>query len=199
MMDEKIYEQYCQLTIEKCIEYFLSAEKKTPVQLAEEIMYEKGYPMHYATHHFLVPAVLLSICRKAQGHDIEVLQRDLKLALKRARNVLGGFCGYYGACGAAVGLGIFWCIITDCSPLSQASWRYGNAATGQALTEIADCGGPRCCKRCTNLALRSSYKRIRDVLGIDLTAEPKRMCRYSQRNSECIKDRCPFYEALSKA
>lgn len=193
MNEEGMHNQYWRLTVEKCIECFLSAENKTPMQLADEIMRAKGYPMHSPTHHFLVPAVLLSLCRKAQGYDVEVLRRDLQLAMERAQNILGGFCGLYGACGAAVGLGIFWCVITDCSPLSQEAWRYGNAATGQALTQMAEYGGPRCCKRCTNLALLSSYQQILDVLGIDFTAEVKPVCQYSERNSECIKNNCPFY------
>ena len=179
--------------MEKCIEYVSGTEEKTAIQLADEIMGVEGFPMHSPIHHFLVPAVLLSICRKAQGCGADVLQRDLQLAMERAKNVIGGFCGFYGACGAAVGLGIFWCIMTDCSPLSQANWSHGNAATGQALTKIAEYGGPRCCKRCTNLTLLSSNQRILDVLGIDLAAESEHVCRYSQRNNECLKDGCPFY------
>lgn len=198
MSKDASYEQYWQITMDKCIECFLNPKSKTPVQLADEIMREEGYPMHSPTHHFLVPAVLLTLCRKAQGLGLEVLRRDLQLAMERAKNVLGGSCGFFGACGAAVGLGIFWCIITDCSPLSQASWSYGNAATGQALTLMAGYGGPRCCKRCTNMALQSSYPKILDILGIDFTAEEKPVCRYSQRNKECIKDRCPYYQEPSE-
>lgn len=198
MIDEVIYNQFSQVIIKKCIEYFSSTEDKSPIQLADEIMAVEGFPMHSPIHHFLVPAVLLSVCRKAQGCGAEALKRDLQLALERSKNVIGGFCGFYGTCGAAVGLGIFWCIMTDCSPLSHTDWSHGNAATGQALTEIARYGGPRCCKRCTNLTLFSSYRRILAVLGIHLVAASGHVCRYSQRNNECLKEECPFYSAMDE-
>lgn len=46
-----------------------------------------GFPIHAPVHHYLVPAVLLTACRMAQGHPPEVLGRDLALALERSRNV----------------------------------------------------------------------------------------------------------------
>ena len=74
--------------------------------------------MHGPEHHFLIPAVLLSAFYNVSGEPGEK-EKKIKQARKRAENVLGGFCGFYGDCGAAVGTGIFVSVITGATPLSQ--------------------------------------------------------------------------------
>ena len=161
------------------------------LELATQIMSTEGFPVHAPVHHYLVPAVLLSICRKLQGHGPEVLQRDLDAALERARSVPGGACGFQGACGAGVGVGIFFSVITDCTPLSGKIWSYCNQATGKALIRIARVGGPRCCKRCTYLALESAGEDIRQLLGIDVPVGHV-VCSFSAHNQECLHLACPY-------
>ena len=39
----------------------------------------------------------------------------------RATDIKGGFCGFYGNCGAAVGTGIYVSIITGATPLTRES------------------------------------------------------------------------------
>ncbi|VUT25840.1 MAG: hypothetical protein MOIL_01256 [Candidatus Methanolliviera sp. GoM_oil] len=56
---------------------------------------------------------------------------------------LGGFCGYHGDCGAAVGTGIFISLITDATPLSKHEWKLSNLMTAKSLLSIANHGGPR--------------------------------------------------------
>ena len=77
---------------------------------------------------------------------------------RRARNVLPAFCGLYGACGAAVGCGIFMSVYTGTTPLSKDTWSLCNYATAGALSEMAKLGGPRCCKRNTFAALLPSRR-----------------------------------------
>lgn len=177
-----------------CTAYFRGAFSGSILDVTSAIMALEGFPMHHPVHHYIVPAVLLSACRRAQSQSLEVLERDLRLAEERSKNVLGGFCGYYGACGAAIGTGIFWCIITDSSPVSSDSWAYGNQATGTALLEMARVGGPRCCKRTAFIALNSVASQIKDVLDITLDLPSQHFCRFSDRNLECLKERCMFYE-----
>jgi len=48
---------------------------------------------------------------------------------KRAEKVLGGFCGLYGGCTAAVGTGIFVSLVTNATPLSEGEWKLTNLTT----------------------------------------------------------------------
>jgi hypothetical protein len=150
------------------------------------------FPLHAPIHHYLVPALLLSEWRKQEGSGPETLRRNLNEALRRSRVVPGGACGYYGSCGAAVGLGIFWCILTTCSPLARESWGQANGITGQALLDLAALGGPRCCKRGVYVALRNGAKAL-ETGGKTETLQGPITCSFSLRNEECLKERCVFH------
>lgn len=192
-----MYEQsddFFSVVSEECLCSFQKYESIDPVDLSTKIMNIEEFPMHAPVHHFLVPAVLLTAARKAQGHSIEVLERDLNEALERAKQVQGGSCGFLGACGASVGCGIFFSLITDSSPYSTKTWSLVNKATSKALGAISDTVGPRCCKRCTWLSLLSIKEDI-DKLAIDISlkAKEKVICEFHERNEECITHLCPFY------
>jgi hypothetical protein len=186
------FDEFYNKVTDGCLSAFDRGESADAVALADSLMQMPGFPMHYPVHHYLVPAVLLTVCRKKQGHGREVLERDLATALDRARKVPGGSCGFMGACGAAVGVGIFWSVITDATPVSGESWAYGNRATAKALLAMAEIGGPRCCKRCTWLALLSTAEQISGVLGLSVEMETP-VCCYHDHNQECLKNSCPFY------
>lgn len=188
--NDSLYDQITQT----CLEQFANSNKiMDPVLLSEQIMDLPDFPMHHNIHHYMVPAILLTCCRKAQGHDALVLRRDLEMALERGKQVPPGACGFLGACGASVGIGIFFSIITDSTPLSQSTWEIGNRATAKALNAIADVGGPRCCKRCSWLSILSARQQIENVLKLNLDWPESIHCKYHERNNECLKERCPFY------
>ena len=89
------YTIYFDKITQECLTH--SCDRTVPdlTELATELMGMDGFPMHAPVHHYLVPAVLLTVCRTAQGHSREVLERDLALALERSRGVPGGACGFY--------------------------------------------------------------------------------------------------------
>ena len=177
---------------EKCLTLF--DEKKTDLyEMAAELMEIREIPMHYPYHHYIVPAVLLTACHGAAGGERGELLKKLDTAEQRARDVLGGFCGFYGACGAGIGVGIFYSVYQEISPLSQEGWAAANQATADALTAIAGVEGPRCCKRCCFLALYSARKTIEEKLGIRLSMPEQIRCSYSGRNLDCKKEACPFF------
>ena len=93
-------------------------------------------------------------------------------ARQRAEHVLGGFCGFYGNCGAAVGTGIFMSLITDATPLSHEEWRLSNLMTARSLLTIAHAGGPRCCKRNSFLAIAEAVRFAQERFGVEMAAPP---------------------------
>ena len=172
-------------------------EATDPLALADAIMSTDGFPMHYPSHHYLVPAVLLTVVRAAQNKEGTNLQADLDLALERALTVPGGACGFQGCCGAAVGVGIFWSVITDAAPVSGKPWAIANGATGKALLELAEIGGPRCCKRCSWMSMESTLPKIHELLKIELPAT-RPVCHYHSGNHECLRKKCPYYQEEAK-
>lgn len=170
-----------------------SKEDLSVVDMAIRLMDNPNVPMHYPFHHFIVPAILLTACAKASAIPAAKLDANLHEALKRSKFVLGGSCGNYGACGAAVGMGIFMSVFTDTSPLSVESWSWANQATGLCLQEIAKIDGPRCCKRVVFITLKTAVPYIKEKLNISLTPMDEILCKYHQRNAECKKKLCPFY------
>lgn len=61
--------------------------------------------MHGPEHHFLVSAILLAAYYNTKK-DYKEKATKIRMAKKRASQILGGFCGFYGDCGVAVGTGI---------------------------------------------------------------------------------------------
>jgi hypothetical protein len=62
----------------------------------------------------------------------------LETVLKRSSKVPGGWCGYYGACGAAVGVGIAVSALTGATPLKGQERSLALAATAFALSHMVD-------------------------------------------------------------
>lgn len=170
----------------------IASVSKDPIEMAITLMKSPSIKMHGPEHHFLVPAVLLSAFCNATGRGGEKEAR-IKKARQRAEHVLGGFCGFYGNCGAAVGTGIFMSVITDATPLSQGEWRQANLMTARSLLTIAESGGPRCCKRDSFLALSEALTFVKDQFGVEMdngTADLK--CEFHHMNKECKKAECRF-------
>ncbi len=177
----------------RCLEYYRKPEGRNIMEIAEAVMDDASFPMHNFAHHYLVPAVLLAdVCAKNDVRP-EEFEKKLEEALKRAKNVLPAFCGLYGACGAAVGCGIFMSVYTGTTPLSKESWALCNYATAGALSKMASLGGPRCCKRNTFAALLFMKKYVAQHLGTVISLPENIVCSFSKFNGECLKEECPYY------
>lgn len=165
-----------------------------PLELLERLMDRPGVPMHDPVHHYIMPATLLTLAARGNGMSKEDLSGLLKIAEERARKLLPGFCGWWGACGSAVGCGVFASVWTGASPKKEENWAQVNAFTSRCLANVATVNGPRCCKRTSYLALQAATQAVREFFGVDLGPVPKPVCSWSQFNRECRKDGCPFYD-----
>ena len=78
--------------------------------------------MHGPEHHAIVPCVLLTAFRNNGEHmDYDAALSEI---CKRAKQVPGGTCGYWGVCVAAAGAGIFMSVMTGSSPLYKDAWPF---------------------------------------------------------------------------
>lgn len=173
----------------------LASDATDPVALATRLMRHPSVKLHGPEHHFLVPAVLLTARANAGGRTGQEA-RLLAEARRRAGKVPGGSCGFSGACGAGVGVGIFAAVASGATPLAGESWGAANRATGRALTVIGGLGGPRCCKRSTWLAILTGMKVAREAFGARLDGHGA-ACEWSDRNAECLGEACPFHPAVA--
>ena len=146
--------------------------------------------MHGPEHHIMVGCALLTAYRNAGG-DVD-LHTALAEMHKRAKQVPGGACGFWGCCGAGVSAGIFVSIITGATPLKKQEWALANLMTSKALERIANCGGPRCCKRDSFLAISAAVDFVKENLGIQMELPERILCGLSPLNNECLGKDCPF-------
>lgn len=175
--------------IDKIFSICLNEKSDNPVFMLEKMMSLPTCHMHGPEHHIMVGAALLTAYKNAGG-DID-LKYSLSEILKRGKQVPGGACGFWGACGAGISTGMFMSIALKATPLAKEAWGLSNQMTARALDSIGKNGGPRCCKRDSYLAVTEAVKFAKEKLGIamktgDIT------CSRSHLNNQCIGDMCPF-------
>jgi hypothetical protein len=175
------------------IESFCTATRlEEPLKLALILMRNPRIKMHGPEHHFLVPAVLLAAYYNIKK-DYKEKGPKIREARLRSSKILGGFCGFYGDCGAAVGTGIFMSLITNSTPLSKQEWKLSNSMTARSLLAIANHGGPRCCKRNTYLAINEAVDFLEENMGVTMIINRNIRCEFRDLNKECLKEKCPFF------
>lgn len=169
-----------------------SSASRSPYEILMQIMSEPPLRMHDAKHHMAVGSALVAAYRNSGG--TADLDSALKEIQKRGGSAPPGACGFIGNCGAAVSAGAFYSVVTGASPYSEgALWGDVNMLTGKCLLAMAEVGGPRCCKRNSFIAIRVTVAQVCEKLGITMEYPEKIECGFSDRNEECIKDKCSFY------
>lgn len=169
----------------------LNEESKNPIEIIEKMMSMPFCHMHGPEHHVMVGAALLTAFKNAGG-DID-LEKALFEMYNRGKQVPGGTCGFWGACGAGVSTGIYMSIATKATPLAVEEWGLANKMTSSALERIGEIGGPRCCKRDSYLAIMSAVEFTEKHLGVSMELNDI-WCTRSAQNNQCIQGRCPFYK-----
>lgn len=167
----------------------LKSSSTNPFVILGEMMSLPFCHMHGPEHHIMTGAALLTAYKNAGGNI--VLSDSLAEMMSRGKEVPGGSCGYWGACGAGISAGIFVSIITGGDPLSVEPFRLSHLMTAKALHDIGTIGGPRCCKRDSFLAVSAAVDFVRENFGVEMMKSDV-SCKYSARNNQCIGTRCPF-------
>lgn len=175
--------------VDSIIGVCMNETSSDPASILERLMDLPFCHMHGPEHHVMVGSALLT-AYKNSGADID-LGAALAKMQNRGRQVPGGACGFWGACGAGISTGMFISIISGTTPLKEDSWGLGNLMTSSALERIGAVGGPRYCKRDSYLAVLAAVDFVSEHFGIEMSKTPV-MCKYFGRNNQCIGSRCPF-------
>lgn len=167
----------------------LQTNSKNPIEIIEELMSMEFCHMHGPEHHVMVGSALITAYKNAGG-NIE-LAKALSEMYRRGKEVPGGVCGFWGACGAGISSGIFMSIITKATPLATEAWGLSNQMTSRVLGKIGEIGGPRCCKRDSYLAILEAVNFTKEKLSICMETKEIR-CMHFSKNNQCLKKQCPF-------
>jgi hypothetical protein len=160
-----------------------------PIEIIGKMMDMPFCHMHGPEHHVMVGAALLT-AYKNTGGELN-LERALQEIYNRGKQVPGGACGFWGACGAGISAGQFMSIATQSTPLAQEPWGLSNRMTSKALGSIGKVGGPRCCKRDSYLAVLAAIDFAAEHLNVHMEKSVP-VCTRSGQNNQCIGKRCPF-------
>jgi hypothetical protein len=166
-----------------------STSSTDPAEILEKVMSHPSVPMHGPEHHAMVPAIIAAAVKNA-GYLIP--EGAVEKALARGAEVPGGWCGFYGACGAAIGVGIAVSVLTGATPLTGQPRSLAMEATAFALNRMRD-GQPRCCKRASRRALEAAVEFLRQRMDITLENGQQTSCKYVERNHECARENCAYY------
>ena len=88
---------------------------------------------------------------------------------------------------------MFISIISGATPLKNEPWSLANKMTSKALDAIGSIGGPRCCKRDSYIAIISAIDYVAENFNVQIEKSVIK-CIHSDKNNQCIKEKCPFYE-----
>lgn len=163
----------------------------SPVRIFKDMAQKDYIAIHGPEHHVLDGASLLVACKNA-GMEYD-LDESLNKLLREGLRMPGAMCGLWGVCGAVTSIGAALAILDETGPLSDdGSWGEHMAFTSDAIKELGEINGPRCCKRDAMLVFKYAVKYVNRRYGVLLDYEEQK-CEFSQLNQQCIGQRCPFY------
>jgi hypothetical protein len=178
------------LTIPQVLEKVIASSKsKSPMEILELVMAHPKLSMHGPDHHYIIPIVIVAAAKNA-GYDVPV--EAILQAMQRGQQVPGGWCGFCGACGAGVGVGIAAGALTMSTPVSGKKRSLAIDATSTALARMVD-GAPRCCKKAGRIAMETAVDFLNEKIGTKLEKGKQPVCTYSARNKECVRQACKYY------
>jgi len=173
----------------KIIEHLCTTTSETDmISLLQQIRNHPRIPVHGPEHHALVPGIILATYKNLGG---EISSETVKNGISRGSKIPGGFCGFFGACGAAMGVGIAFGFILQSTPMKAAARQQIQSATQQCLADIAELEAARCCQRDSWLALKKAAELSRTMLPITLQANDSLHCQQMGINPTCIGSKCP--------
>jgi len=166
-------------------------KSKDPIEIATALMDSPAIFMHESGHHNVVAASLAAAYKNCGG-TID-LKEVINEVIKRGATLPNAICEQTGACGGAVGAGIFYSILAETKIHNIDEWREGNRLIAQCLMEIGEIGGPRCCKRSTFTAINVAAEHAEEYFGVKMDLPETIHCKYAEKNRDCLGTRCLYF------
>jgi hypothetical protein len=172
-----------------------STNSDVPEDILEEFLALPGLPMHGPEHHAMPGLALLLACDHL---GIKLTDGYIEETIRRCMQIPGGTCGYHGACGGAISLGVAVSIFTGATPVKGKARGIAHRATAMALLQCGD-EEARCCKRASRMTVCAGREFFAAELGIVFPqTQGEKICSDVARNKECAKMSCRYYQRLQK-
>lgn len=178
------------------------SESRNAVEILQEAMRDKSVYPNGPEHHTLVGAAIVTAFCNAGGHVQDgKLTKEAALEELKARSlqVPGGTCGFWGCCGAATSSGQALSIINGSTPLTRVPWGHCQRLTSNVLGQLADQGGPRCCKRTGFTSVLEASRYINEHYDGAIEIPNQVTCEFFPANAECLRTDCPYFPASRKS
>jgi hypothetical protein len=180
----------------KIIEDFcLNTNLKNPFLIADKIMKHPNFKTYGPEHHALTPAVIITALKNnniKKPDGTKITFSDIQEGINRGSKIPGGYCGFYGSCGAGMGAGVAISIFTNANPSTDIPRSLANKMTSRALLKIAD-DLEHCCKRSVRISICETLDFLREEFNIDLKYSPNR-CQFSNLNEKCERENCLIFK-----
>ena len=165
---------------------------RAPEDILEELLALPALPMHGPEHHAMSGLAVLLATEKT---GVKLPENFIEETIRRSMQIPGGTCGYHGACGGAVSLGVAVSIITGATPLKGLARGMAHRATAMALLHCGD-DEARCCKRALRKTVTTGREFFAAELGIEFPQPTgHQFCTDISRNNECAREHCPYYRS----
>ncbi len=163
-----------------------------PMEIALLLVKHPAIPLHGSENHLVTAYSLLTALRNSGAAHVG--KAEFHKAHQRVKKASHGICGSWGVCGCAIAAGSVLSIITGATYLSDRERSLALRVASKILDEIAQIGGPRCCKMATYIAIKVAVEFFVRELSIPIqTSTDPKPCFFSKSNTECLKTRCPYY------
>lgn len=177
-------------------EFCSSTQLTDPYRMADEIMKHPSFNMYGNEHHVLTPAVVLTTlknlgCKNHKGKL--VTDQMIAESMERASKIPGGWCGFYGSCGAGMGAGVAVSVFSEATPSTATERTWANKTTSKSLNRISD-NLEHCCKRSLKISISEALKTMKTIIKGDcnLDFNPD-SCLFSSLNDKCVFADCPYF------
>ena len=144
------------------------------MEIAEILLQGPFLPSLGGEHHPIVVVALLAALKNygeiilPDGSKRTTIDNDILEGIRRMKQIPSCTCAYHGACGAGLGVGATISILFDANCAKDIVRTLSMRASNAALTAIANCGGPGCCKQSVRTAILVGVEILKEFCRIKL-------------------------------
>jgi hypothetical protein len=181
-------------TVAYLLDAHASIVSADPVAVFFTLRQGNAFPQHGPEHHALAAASVLFAYAKAYDHPDEQV---IASTIDQAALLPMGTCGLWGACSAALGVGMAVGAILGSTPKTGDARGCAQLVVAAILGRLGQLRAPRCCRRETLLSLRMVCDLSSVYLPHPLATTTPVACDQMGTHAECRQAACPFHRALS--
>jgi MoaA/NifB/PqqE/SkfB family radical SAM enzyme/ubiquinone/menaquinone biosynthesis C-methylase UbiE len=172
-------------------EICLNTAETDMIKILNTIRNHPAMPLHGPEHHFAVPGAIVAAYRNSGG---SVTREKICSAIERGKGIPGGSCGFWGGCGAALGVGISFGIILESNPIASGPRQMVQQVAGKIILELSRLEASRCCQRESWTAMLIARDLSETLLPIALRVDDTLVCTQMGQNKECPGSACRFFK-----